>query len=77
MSALYDPPLDTFLETEEFISAEEFLRRRERGEINPSDVRYISHIPGGPEFGGFMVKLKQPRYRVAVSGNQNVGALYE
>lgn len=35
------PSYDTFLETEEFITAEEYLKRRERGEINPLDVRIV------------------------------------
>ena len=35
----YAPTLDAVLETEEFITAEEYMRRRERGEINPADVR--------------------------------------
>lgn len=56
---------DTVVETEEFLTAEEFLRRRERGEINPEDVRYV--LDSGREeepFGGFMVRLPVPRYTV-------------
>ena len=34
----YAPTLDAVLETEEFITAEEYMRRRERGEINPADA---------------------------------------
>ena len=60
---IYAPSLDTVLETEEFVTAEEYLRRRERGEIHPSDVRYVSQYPGYP-FGGFMIRLKCPRYKV-------------
>ena len=58
--------LDTILETEEFITAEEYMRRREAGEINPSEVRYAQGNPESGYVGGFWVKLKTPRYRVAV-----------
>ena len=57
---------DTVMETEEFITAEEYLRRRENGEINPSEVRYADGDPGSGYIGGFWVKLKQPRYRVSI-----------
>lgn len=43
------------------MTAEEH-RRRERGEIHPSDVRYVSQYPGYP-FRGFMIRLKYPRYK--------------
>ena len=62
----YAPTLDTALETEEFVTAEEFLRRREHGEITPADVRYVPQYPGTP-FGGFMIKLKPPRYKVDIN----------
>lgn len=58
------PTLDTVLETEEFVTAEEYLRRRERGEIAPSDVRIVAPSMDTGNLGGFMVKLKTPRYRV-------------
>ena len=61
MEKLYD----AVLETEEYISADEYLRRRERGEIDPRKVRYALQSPDGKEFGGFWVKLPTPRYRVA------------
>lgn len=77
MSALYDTPLETFLETEEFVTAEEFLHRRERGEINPADVRYASGNPETGYIGGFWVKLKQPRYRVGISPVPPMCGLYE
>ena len=63
---IYAPSLASVLETEEFVTAEEYLRRRERGEIHPSDVRYVSQYPGYP-FGGFMIKLKTPRYKVDIN----------
>ena len=56
--------LETYLETEEFISADEYLRRRKAGQINPADVRIAPAQMGQEGFGGFLVKLKQPRYRV-------------
>ena len=56
--------METVLETEEFITAEEYMRRRERGEINPAEVRYAAGDPESGYIGGFWVKLKQPRYRV-------------
>ena len=58
--------LDTILETEEFITAEEYMRRREAGEINPANVRYAQGNPETGYVGGFWVKLKAPRYKVAV-----------
>ncbi|WP_419492535.1 hypothetical protein [Desulfovibrio sp.] len=66
----YAPTLDTVLEMEEFVTAEEFIRRRERGEINPADVRYVPYYPG-QKFGGFMIKLKQPRYKVDIKQNKS------
>lgn len=62
----YANTLDMSLETEEFITAEEYLRRRECGEIDPSEVRYASGDPDTGYVGGFIVKLKRPRYRVNV-----------
>lgn len=57
---------DTYLKTEEFITAEEYLRRRERGEINPNDVRIVLADMEKGTFGGFRVKLKTPEYRVLI-----------
>ena len=54
---------DAFLETEEFITAEEYLRRRERGEIDPLKIRIVPPDIKTGSFGGFMVKLDAPRYR--------------
>ena len=71
----YAPTLDTVLETEEFITAEEYMRPRERGEINPADVRYVPNYPGS-QFGGFMIKLKRPRYKVNVKQDKPVGDCY-
>lgn len=72
MSSLLDNTYDTFLEREEFVTAEEYLRRRERGEVSPGDARYVPRVPGGPDFGGFMIKLKKPRYRVTI-GDSPIG----
>ena len=58
------PTLDTFLETEEFITAEEYLKRRERGEINPANVRIAPANLETGSFGGFIVK---PRYRTKLA----------
>lgn len=63
--------METVLETEEFITAEEYMRRRDRGEINPAEVRYVFDRPDAP-FGGFMVKLRQPRYKVAIPQSEPV-----
>ncbi len=56
---------DSVLETEEFITAEEYLERRERGNIDPQNTRLVPPdlVTGTP--GGFMVKLDVPRYRPA------------
>lgn len=61
------PILDTFLETEEFITAEEYLKRRERGEINPANVRIVPANLETGSFGGFIVKLDKPRYRARLA----------
>jgi hypothetical protein len=56
---------ETILEKEEFITAEEYLRRHERGEIDPMKTRIVPpDIDTGRE-GGFMVQLEVPRYRAA------------
>ena len=70
---IYNQTLETTLETEEFVTAEEYLRRREDGEINPANVRYVLPRSGENDFGGFMIKLKQPRYRTAFSSNSATG----
>lgn len=71
--------LETYLETEEFVTADEFLRRRERGEVNPADVRIAPPDFQRGTFGGFYVKLKNPRYQVKIEGIMDGGgsnALY-
>lgn len=62
----YGQLIDTILETEEFVTPEEYLRRRELGEINPAEVRYAMPKIGEEDFGGFMIKLKQPRYKANI-----------
>ena len=57
--------LDMSLETEEFITAEEYMKRRKAGAIDPARVRYAVNPPNG-QIGGFYVKLERPRYRVAI-----------
>ena len=56
---------DMFLETEEYITAEEYLRRRASGEIDPRKTRIVPARIGTGSFGGFAVKLEVPRYRPA------------
>ncbi|MDL2267180.1 hypothetical protein LJC46_04235 [Desulfovibrio sp. OttesenSCG-928-G15] len=72
---------DMVLQTEEVISAEEYLRRRERGEITPAEVRIIPADMATGSLGGFAVKLKEPKYRTALSLAGGIlcgaGALYE
>ena len=58
--------LDMAMETEEFITAEEYMRRREAGTIRTQDVRYAYGDPQTGYIGGFYVKLPQPRYKVSV-----------
>ena len=65
---------DMFLETEEFITAEEYLRRRESGEIDPQKTRIVPPSIGTGSFGGFMVKLDTPRYRSVFSQKAVRGA---
>jgi hypothetical protein len=57
---------DTFFEKEELITAEEYLRRRERGEIEPGTVRIAPPDLSTGSLGGFIVKLKTPRYKAAL-----------
>lgn len=52
-------------ETEEYITAKEYLNRREAGEIDPRKVRYASFDPRTGAPGGFYVQLETPRYKVA------------
>ncbi len=56
---------DSFIETEEFITAEEYQKRRAEGKIDPQNTRIVlpDLIAGQP--GGFKVKLATPRYRIA------------
>lgn len=51
---------DLSLETEEYITAEEYLRRRANNELDPAKLRYAFDRPG------FYVKLDKPRYRVGI-----------
>ena len=62
----YANDIDMALEKEEYISAEEYLRRREAGEITPADVRIVPADIRTRSFGGFVVKLKTPRYKVSL-----------
>lgn len=64
--------IDTVMEEEEFITAEEYMERRQRGEINPSEIRYASGNPETGYVGGFWVKLKKPRYKVMSKGVDEV-----
>lgn len=54
---------DSVLETEEYLTAEEYLKRRERGEIDPAKIRYATHDPKTGASGGFWLKLDRPRYK--------------
>jgi len=58
---------DMILETEEFITADEYLRRREKGEIDPRKIRIAPPAFDTDSFGGFAVKLDLPRYKPAWS----------
>jgi len=60
-----DDIFNTILETREIISAEEYLKRRAEGRINPRDVQFIPPKLGSDGFGYFSVKLKTPRYHVS------------
>ena len=59
-------PYTDYLQKDEIITAAEFLRRRESGELSPGQGQYVAGGPGVPMFGGFRVPLKVPRYRVDV-----------
>jgi hypothetical protein len=64
---------ETFLEKEEFITAEEYLRRRALGEIASENVRIVSPDIKTGSLGGFLVKLETPRYRVQLEPAKNRG----
>ena len=49
------------IEDEEWISADEYLRRFAAGQIDPAKVRPALRPPKG-RIGGFIVKLDQPRF---------------
>ena len=55
---------DAHLETEEFITPEEYLRRREGGDIDPMKTRIVPPDLRTGSFGGFAVELDAPRYIV-------------
>jgi len=55
---------DAYLETEEVISAEEYLRRREAGEIDSQKTRIALPDIHTGSFGGFVVRLDKPRFQV-------------
>lgn len=54
---------DSVLQTEEYLTPEEYLKRREKGEIDPTKIRYASHDPKTGASGGFWLKLDRSRYR--------------
>jgi hypothetical protein len=62
-SAMTTMTYDAFLEKEEFITVEEYLKRRERGEINPLKIRIVPPDLNSGMAGGFMVELDTPKYR--------------
>lgn len=56
--------IDMVLQRDEIISAEEYLKRKESGKINPSKVSIVPPRIGSNSFGEFKVKLDVPEYRV-------------
>lgn len=56
---------DSFLVTEEFITAEEYQKRRAEGRIDPQNTRVVPPDIEAGKPGGFMVRLNMPRYRAA------------
>lgn len=55
---------EAILERHEYIDPEEYLRRRERGEIRSADVEIVPPRLGESVDSKFRVKLKEPRYVV-------------
>lgn len=55
---------DMVREDEEVITAGEYLKRRNRNEIDPSEVTIIPPDLRSKRPGAFRVKLKTPRYRL-------------
>ena len=56
---------DAFLEEKEFITAEEFLQRREHGEMDPLRTTIAAPDLATGRPGGFIVELDIPRYKPA------------
>jgi hypothetical protein len=54
---------EDYVEYEEFITVEEYFRRRASGKLDPMSVRISPPDIRTGDFGGFMVKLDTPRYR--------------
>jgi hypothetical protein len=52
---------DTVLRHEETISPEEFIKRRDQGNISPNKVKIAAPSRALP-FGGFTVELETPHY---------------
>jgi len=58
--------LELARETEEFISAAEYLRRRRAGTISPEEVKIVPPRFWNLASSGFL-RLKMPRYRLPQS----------
>ncbi len=71
---MYQDFKDLILEREETITAQEYLRRRERGEIDPKDVTILHPVLGAPlSPDAFRVKLKRPRYKLPLGSGLHRG----
>jgi hypothetical protein len=58
---------DAVLVTEEFISPEEFIKRKNEGRISPEKTTISAPTQEMP-FGSFKIKLDTPRYAVLLDG---------
>lgn len=67
MTESYTKIYETILETEETITAEEYLKRRESGSISVEKVEILPPTSGLP-WGGFKVRLDKPRYKANLQG---------
>lgn len=61
MTRLEKNYFDMYLKREEYITAQEYMKRREAGLIDPKNVEIVPPCSILP-FGGFKIRLDKPQY---------------
>ncbi len=59
----YTDALSSVIETEEFVSPEDYLLLRKGGKLGKRKVRMVSANLETGDTGGFMIELETPRYK--------------